>query len=463
MCTPGLKWFVAALTALVVCRVLVGLQATPPGNSSPLPAGVQTAKMPFALSGTTSCSARSCHGGIEPVAGQAIQQDEYTKWVTQDKHAEAYRVLFNDRSTEIARRLDIDEAHKSKLCLACHTNPLAAVGSQPSVFEERESGVGCESCHSSAPQWLGPHTTKGWSARTAKEKLAAGMKSMSDLPTRARVCAGCHVGAPATDTTPLRDVNHDLIAAGHPRLNFELAAYSANMPPHWNEAAKKKERPADVEGRTWAIGQIASAQAAIELLRDRALKPGPQRPWPEFSEYDCYACHHDLHKESWRKKRADSNRQPGTLPWSAWYFAMPRFLAIEKQPEIAAVVDDLKGLASIMRKSSQHGAQVAQPALTAKEHLQQLLDELAKESYNQAFLRKLMNAISKADPAFAESGWDGAAQLYLAMAALAPHDQRTRDAVHALTVTSGFQNPNNYQIDDRFVDELREVLKKLAK
>jgi hypothetical protein len=38
---------------------------------------------------------------------------------------------------------------------------------------------------------------------------------------------------PGPDGKPWRDVNHDLIAAGHPRLSFELSAFMATMPPHW--------------------------------------------------------------------------------------------------------------------------------------------------------------------------------------------------------------------------------------
>ena len=82
----------------------------------------------------------------------------------------------------------------------------------------RQDGVNCESCHGPAQLWLAEHTQYGWNNRPPLEKERLGMRPTRELPERAAVCVGCHVGPPG------RDMNHDLIAAGHPRLNFEFAA-----------------------------------------------------------------------------------------------------------------------------------------------------------------------------------------------------------------------------------------------
>src|SRR5207249_2939948 len=145
---------------------------------------------------------------------------------------------------------------------------------------------------------------------------------------------------------PSRDVNHDLIAAGHPRLNFEFGAFLANLPPHWKEKTHKPEECHNA--RTWAVGQVVAAQAALELLADRA-DPKKEKPWPEFAEYGCYACHHDLGEPSWRQQRGYGGRTPGALPWSNWYFAMPRLLAGRdplgepKEGTLRAEFKDLEG------------------------------------------------------------------------------------------------------------------------
>jgi len=262
--------------AVVILLVAVwrgtGAGVTP----DPLPPGrALTSPAPLAVQGAGSCSATACHGSMAPAARDEypsrVLRNEHTTWITQDRHADAYRVLFSARSKQMAARLSGGQvaAHQDKRCLACHATGGVGPTSAP-VEVVRQDGVSCESCHGSAQLWLGEHTQYGWSHRSPAEKAQRGMRPTKELAQRAAVCVECHVGSPG------RDMNHDLIAAGHPRLNFEFAAYLANMPPHWQE---------DVGGnfpaRAWAIGQAATAKAAVDLLAHRA-GAGRGSPWPEF-------------------------------------------------------------------------------------------------------------------------------------------------------------------------------------
>src|SRR5207244_1023767 len=145
----------------------------------------------------------------------------------------------------------------------------------------------------------------------------------------------CHVGSAKYD------VNHDLIAAGHPRLRFELGAYLANYPKHWSDA-RDRGNWRDFEARVWLIGQAVSAQAAARLLADRAAPP--EKPWPEFAEYDCAACHHDLKSPSWRQEAGYAGRKAGQLPWGAWYFSLPRALARQADVPLDAPLGELDAL-----------------------------------------------------------------------------------------------------------------------
>ena len=97
------------------------------------------------------------------------------------------------------------------------------------------------------------------------------MVSMRDLARMAKVCARCHVGSPASGGLPLCDVDHDLIAAGHPLLSFEFSAYQATIPPYWVE--KGINAGGDYSVRSWAVGQAVTARAALTLLEDRAVAP----------------------------------------------------------------------------------------------------------------------------------------------------------------------------------------------
>lgn len=278
--------------------------------------------------GTPSCSARACHGSvarlangsngvIQPLANVvdgAIQQNEYTTWLLEDRHAGAYEVLLAERSRKIVEHLGegYREAHLEPRCLACHTTPGM---SSESAVAERPFGVGCESCHGNARNWLKPHTESGWGKRTtAEQKRDLGMTPLDDVRAFVRKCTGCHVGSPPAGDLPARDVNHDLIAAGHPRLAFEFTAFLDNMPHHW----RKREDADAMEGKNWLIGQAVSAGAALDLLAHRANDTNA--PWPEFSEYDCFSCHHGLAEPSWRRA-ANPRSFNSAWTWGNWHFA----------------------------------------------------------------------------------------------------------------------------------------------
>jgi hypothetical protein len=271
--------------------------------------------------GSDSCVARGCHGAVgtaDPIKDRPYYSHggEATTWRSFDPHSRAYDVLLNARSVGIAKRLKADlkgkPAHLAKLCLDCHS-----IGGEPSPdggnVRAFASGVDCETCHGPASAWLEPHLSKSWPERTDKATL--GFRPLLDLTDRAKFCVSCHVGDPS------KQVNHDLIAAGHPRLIFELDAYLTSLPRHWREPHEKpgaKTGAGDFHARAWAIGQVETTGATLDLLKSRAdAASHGDAPWPEFTEYDCFACHHELAKPSWRQ--SDPGRKtPGALPWGAW-------------------------------------------------------------------------------------------------------------------------------------------------
>src|SRR5205085_2172708 len=96
---------------------------------------------------------------------------------------------------------------------------------------------------------------------------------------------------------------------------------------HWNVAAEKSPGAAGpaLEAKLWAVGQAITGQAALELLEHRARSAGKAgHPWPEFAEYDCYACHHSLQEPSPRQspRPARFGLKVGQLPWGTWYFPL---------------------------------------------------------------------------------------------------------------------------------------------
>jgi Cytochrome c554 and c-prime len=393
-----------------------------------------TAARESALAGTPSCSARGCHGAVVPVGSRplpdcldkidpaslpVVRQNEFSLWLARDKHAQAYQVLDGDLGRRILKNLYGEDKAKwdESACLACHTNPLAATGDSTLLKQERLSGVGCESCHGSAEKWLDAHTKPEWMCNSPETKREYGMKTVGDSVFLAQTCVGCHVGAPTADGLPVRDMNHDMIAAGHPRLDFELSAFLANMPPHWDEKEQAKHRETGFEARVWAVGQVVTARAALDLLADRARNIN--RPWPEFSEYNCYACHHDLTDPSWRQTRGYGDRKAGSLPWGTWYSVMPRWLADRspfgdaKDQSIARGFDELeKAMAAPQKDRSQLPAQAEVLAI----RLAPLLTKASQTKLSRDDIQTLLSSLAAKDDAAPD--WDAAEQLYLAAAAL---------------------------------------------
>lgn len=301
-----------AIAALAFAGIHLVYSETPPPPEVPAAPAINSDAASLPL-GSSSCS--GCHGksAPDPLPSSAYGtekdfdrwQSSYTVWKGHDRHARAYAVLLDERSERIIRNLSgghaHTRAHEDARCLACHTNPTIAARTDPPARALHMEGVGCESCHANARPWVAEHTT----GRRDK------MTQLNSIDVRAKTCAGCHVGAPATGDIPVRDVNHDLIAAGHPRLNFDYSTYVRALPPHWLERSREVEgrRPATLDQslKEWAGAQGAVAEAGLVLLSDRVSRG----PWPELAEFNCSACHHDLPGTT-RAKRG----KPGTMQWN---------------------------------------------------------------------------------------------------------------------------------------------------
>jgi hypothetical protein len=144
------------------------------------------------------------------------------------------------------------------------------------------------------------------------------MTNTEDLASRAKVCFSCHVGDLHSPSGP-REVNHDLMAAGHPSMYFEWEAYWQAYPAHWSSQKDEERFGTSVAHRRWQIGNLVQAQSRFDLLlqRCRSISRGETRSWPELTEYSCYNCHHTLAYPSWRQSQTTG----GTYDWDAWCIA----------------------------------------------------------------------------------------------------------------------------------------------
>jgi len=403
------RLFLGAFTAGCL---LLGLSQEPAaGRAQPDGARREPAAQKFAYLGAASCSSTACHNNGGPAGSP---RSEYSTWMLHDRHVRAFDALLTERSKRIVMNYrglkDIKEARPEKdlTCLQCHSlDPLAAQQGERIAYED---GVSCERCHGPASKWIAEHHTAAWRTKTPQEKAALGFVPPQDTVVRIQGCAGCHVG------TPELDVNHDLIAAGHPRLLFEYSSFLANMPPHWDIKADKRRTP-DLEARAWSLGQIVSAQQALDLLAQRAKADPAKGTWPEFAEYDCYACHSALKLVQPRAEA--TGRAPGAAAPSDWYWALvPQALQLAGSPDAAKVQDALQDLRKELGQQAPDRDKVAQQARGAAEQLGRCLAGLGKMPLRDASSYRTAIADMVKEGQRQQGSWDRACQLHLAMMAL---------------------------------------------
>lgn len=418
---------------------------------------------PVKYIGPGSCAATSCHGSVKPVVGSRILQNEYSTWILQDKHSRAYQALTGEIGERMARILKLAaKAEDSPKCLACHA--LYTTPEQRGRPFEISEGVSCESCHGPASAWLGPHTTRDW---PHEKSVALGMKDTRNVIHRTNLCLECHLG------TKAKFVDHEMIAAGHPDLYFELDSFSAVMPRHWKvprESAPDKpvEDAAWAGVRDWATGQAVQLGASMERLAWRAnnQRADKKDAWPEYAELSCFACHHSLGPaaDSWRQEHGYAGRRPGDPPWNASRFVVFRDFAQQVDPGSASELDrQMLAVSNEMSKLDPDRTAVANAASAAAPLAQQFADRLSTMPYDQAItLRTLQSiaddaeTISLADERAAEQATMAIDSLYIAYAknSKPAADAEIRAAINALF--QQLENPSAYNAD-QFAAALRRL------
>lgn len=422
-----MKWlWLSPLAAASALAPLLAMPSVPPRGDDGKAQVAPSAEVGV-LAGSGSCNGRGCHGAV---ATPGTVGSEYQTWMAEDPHAGAFLVLFNDRSRSIREHLRLDRpAHLEPLCQSCHGRADSLPGGfqlegpvedlDALAFEIGPSGVGCEQCHGPAGGWLTTHYESAWQAGTDEQKHRAGLTILRPSRAKAEACATCHVGDRLD-----RQVNHDLMAAGHPRLDFELTTYAARMPKHWNvdetdhKRSEAGQPPRSFAGE-WAIGQLATLKAAADLARhraDAAETAGKEQPWPEFTEYGCYACHHANVDGGLRYRQTGA--VPGAIPWNTWMVPIGRLLLqFEQETEI---VDGLDALVAAMNQPYPMTDTVVRDAEHLSELLDSWLDSHDESDFTREDLRRLLRSI-RDDPgayAAATANWDAAGQLRAAMRAL---------------------------------------------
>ena len=251
--------------------------------------------------GVASCASSVCHGKLSKQDSENVWLNEFRIWSNEDNHARAYKVLLNADSKRIAKNLGLANAHTADMCLDCHADNVPA-DKRGEKFQISD-GVGCEACHGGSEQWIESHTETN---TPHAENLAKGMYPTEDPALRASMCLKCHMGTEDQFTT------HKIMGAGHPRLSFELEAFTSNQPAHYDADDDYIARKRPIIGfNLWLSGQLAAADNYLTLLQSKLLQDTGITP--EFSLMDCHSCHHSMDDIRWGEGRRAQGLAPGQL------------------------------------------------------------------------------------------------------------------------------------------------------
>ncbi len=249
--------------------------------------------------GVASCAGSTCHGRAEG-NGAVVRQDEIATWQEPSSvsgaHSRAYSVLAGRRGQQIASSLGLGQATQATECLGCHATfaPSAKRGPRFQLTD----GVGCESCHGAAEGWLASHYAR---PATHASNVSDGLTPLENPQVRANVCLDCHYGSEKTG----QFVTHEMMAAGHPRVSFELDLFSALQQHHDvdDDYTSRKRRPNAV--RFWAVGQAEAVRRATSLYAQP--KFGMEGAFPQFYFFDCHSCHRQIQDSDSRQLTFENN------------------------------------------------------------------------------------------------------------------------------------------------------------
>ena len=295
----GRMSFVCGLigAALALCALLI---LDLGGSTNPAIASAASSSTQAIHVGVASCAGSTCHGRSEPT-GKVVRQDELMQWQNPSSqagaHSRAFAVLSGARGQAIATKLGLGSATTAGECLGCHSDP--AYAGKGSRFQTAD-GVGCEGCHGGAQNWLTSHYAVGG---THAANVAKGLYPLDQPRARAEKCLDCHFGS----DRPGQFVSHRIMAAGHPRISFELDLFSALQQHHNDDAdyAQRKARPSGV--KVWAIGQASAVSRAVTLYASPKL--GVDGVFPEIYFFDCQTCHRQIYDGN--KGRSNWVANPG--------------------------------------------------------------------------------------------------------------------------------------------------------
>jgi Cytochrome c554 and c-prime len=407
------KW--ATMCVGIVLASLATLAAEPRGMSESETSPVVQDENKIQYQGSTSCE--RCHNNgnqdLQPLPTKYfVKYDEFTTWKQKDKHSLAYSNLLRPRGKRMATLLNADVTKFATGCIGCHGAGEAEQKNrgENNTFDMNE-GVSCENCHGPSSQWYLTHADPRFRNKSTADREKIGMIDLRSPAAQSTQCLTCHIG----NSEEGKVVTHEMYAAGHPPLpSIEVATFSDVIPRHWwlvGEKPSEKVRQAAgfVEGtkertRLSLVGAVVALKTSMKLLSDETkVKDGSTIPgltWPDYARFDCWSCHHDLKRESWRQARG-YQAAPGRPPISEWPLTIVE-LAIARlsfdDPTAKVLLGELQGHQKAVLDESTarpYGRKVAMAAAAEKfaAWTDVLTKRLSSATYDEAVSARLLRTL----------------------------------------------------------------------
>ncbi|MEP3226934.1 MAG: multiheme c-type cytochrome [Parasphingorhabdus sp.] len=395
------------LAASLFCFALAGVALFISSVATPAPVEAAQDLSAGTHLGVASCGGTTCHGRQE-ADGEVVRQDELMRWQEESTpggaHSRAFRVLREPRSIAIAKRLGIKDAASSQECLGCHSTPATKKGPR---FQAND-GVGCEACHGPSSGWLSAHYAVG--ANHAKN-VSLGLAPLDNPKVRASTCLDCHFGSAKSG----QFVDHRIMAAGHPRISFELDLFSTLQQHHDEDVDYVRRKGKTNAVRFWAVGQSMALERSLNLFSKPAL--AQEGLFPEFYFYDCHSCHRRIYDDA--SARPTSINNPGRpIPEGMPPYNDENMIMLSAAIKVAA--PDLAGQFDARSKAFHKAmGQGRGPAVQAAARLRQtataLADRFSRANFDREQTFRIMETIAgqAISPRFTD--YEGSVQAVMAI------------------------------------------------
>ena len=394
---------------LRIAACLLVLAVAPIAAQTPAPA-------PASHLGVASCASGVCHGVAKPLDGTNVLRNEYVTWSHFDPHAGAYRTLRSEDSRRMTARLGIESAERDPGCLACHSENVPPAARGPRF--QQDDGVGCEACHGAAGRWIATHDDAP--RVTHADNVARGLVALERGAARAPVCAACHVGSAD------RFANHRLMAAGHPRLSFELDTYSelwrtSGGREHYRRDDDYRLRKTESDSVTiWLAGLFEAADRTLEIASSERHAQGV---FPDFALFNCYSCHRAMRLERWMEP---PGLEPGSLRVND--SALVMLAAALDVLDPAAALRLREATTALHRAANQDLPAMRHAAVSLRLLLPPLRQQVADRTTNASDRAALLDAVLAASGRGEYPDYASAEQAAMAVTLLLASSGRTLDA-----------------------------------